>query len=166
MKTRDIVIGLIVLVVLISGALIIRNGRKAPTSGIALPTPNFAQVENKFPSLTIPSNADRINLNSVAGVTGMGESFRTYSNGRFSLTIMADLSAPSAGYFYQGWLVRGNAGDANFAYISAGKLNLAKGGYITEFAANKDYSDYKKVAVTSEKVFANTPEQHILEGSF
>lgn len=166
MKTRDIVIGLIVLVVLISGALIIRNGRKAPTSGIALPTPNFAQVENKFPSLTIPSNADRVNLNSVNGATGMGESFRTYSNGRFSLTIMADLSAPKTGYFYQGWLVRGNAGDANFALVSTGKLSLAKGGYITEFSAIKDYSDYKKVVVTLEKVYDATPEQHVLEGSF
>ena len=57
-------------------------------------------------------------------------------------------------------------GDANFAFVSSGRLSLGKGGYLTEFGVNKDYSDYKKVVVTMEKVFDNTPEQHLLEGSF
>lgn len=160
MKTRDVVIGFVILVVLIAGALVIRNARNAKTTNVPLPTPNFKQIESKFPSLTVPANADRINLNSVNGATGMGESFRTYSNDRFSLTIMADLSAPKAGYFYQGWIANAKS------FVSLGKLSLAKGGYLSEFGANKDYSDYKKVVVTLEKVYDATPETHVLEGSF
>jgi len=166
MKTRDVVIGLIVLIILISGALIIRNNRKTQKSTLPLPTPNFQNVESKFPSLNVPANADRINLNGVLDGTGNGGAFRTFSNGKFAFTVMADLPSPKAGYFYQGWLERGNLGDPNFAFVSTGKLSLAKGGYLTEFGANKDYSDYKKVVVTIEKVFDNTPEQHLLEGSF
>ena len=95
MKTRDVVIGLIVFIILISGALIIRNNRNTPKSTLPLPTPNFQNVESKFPSLSVPSNADRINLNNVSGSTGMGEAFRTYQSGKFSLTIMVDLPSPN-----------------------------------------------------------------------
>lgn len=165
-KARDVVIGLIVLVILITGAIYIRNNRKAKTSVVPLPTPNFELVESKFPGLTVPANADRVNLNKVDGAEGIGEVFKTFSNGKFNLTVMADLSAPDAGYFYQSWLVRGNVGDGNFAFVSMGEMSLAKGGYLTEFSADKDYSDYKKVVVTLERVFDNTSEQRILEGSF
>lgn len=166
MKARDVIIGLIVLVVLITGAIYIRNARKAKSLTVPVPTPNFQQTESKFPGLTVPENADKANLNNVSGGEGVGESFKTFSNGKFALTVMADLPAPAAGYFYQSWLVRGNPGDDNFAFVSLGKMNMAKGGYISELSTSKDYSDYKKVVVTLEKSLDATPEVHILEGSF
>jgi len=166
MKTRDVVTGLIVLVLLVSGVLVYKNIQKNKNSKLPTPTPDFQQVESKFPSLKVPENADKASLNSVETATGMGEAFKTYENGKFDLTVIANLETPMGGYFYQAWLVKGNPGDTNFSYVSIGKLTFSKGGYIVNFTANKDYSDYKKVVVTTEKSIDKTPEQHVLEGSF
>ena len=57
-------------------------------------------------------------------------------------------------------------GDADFAFISTGPMSVAKGGYLLEFSSAIDYSDYKGVVITLEKVNDKTPETHILEGSF
>jgi hypothetical protein len=160
MKTRDVVIGLVVLILLIAGAFIIRDARRAKTLKSPLPTPTFQQVEGKFPSLKVPANANRINLNDVTGSNQMGEAFRTSQDNKFTLTIIGSLPTPKAGYFYQGWIVNGNT------FVSTGKLDIAKGGYLSEFSSVKDYSSYKKVVVTLEKVFDSMPETHILEGSF
>lgn len=161
MKTRDIVTGLIVLVILIAGVLLIRNARNKSLTNVPSPTPSIEQqVTQKFGNLTIPANADKADLTDVSGGQGMGEAARTFENGKFSLTVLADLPSPKAGYFYQGWIFNGTAD------ISLGKLRIAKGGYLIDFTSTKDYSSYSKVVVTLEKVFDNTPETHILEGSF
>lgn len=160
-KTRDVVIGLIVLVILISGALIIRNNRKAVSINTPLPTPNFQKVENNFPSIKVPANADRIDLKAISIDGGMGEAFRTYQNGKINLTVMANMQDIKPGYFYQAWLTKDNTTN-----LSLGKMTFAKGGYISEFDANKDYSDHKRVMVTLERVFDNSPETLVLEGSF
>lgn len=158
MKAKDVVIGFVVLVVLVAGGLYVKNARKGKIN-VPTPTPSFQEVENKFPGLKVPENADRVSLGSVSGMVGMGEAWRTFENGKFSLTVMADLPAPKVG-FYQGWIVKDGM------YLSLGKMISSKGGYIVEFSSIKDYSDYKKVVVTEEKVFDSTPETHILEGSF
>lgn len=161
MKTRDAIIGLVVLVVLITGALLIRRARDGKLQNLPISTPSISQdLESKFPGLTVPANADRANLSDVTGGQGMGEAIRGIKNGLLSLTVLANLEAPKSGYFYQAWLVNGNS------YISLGKMELAKGGYLVDFSSSKYYSDYKKVVVTQERVFDNTPETHILEGSF
>lgn len=155
-----------VLVFLVTGALYIKAGRKAETASIPLPTPNFQHVESKFPNLAVPSNADRTGLVDVSGGQGIGEAFRAFSNGEFSLTVAVDLPVLKTGYFYETWLVRGLAEDDNFAFVSGGRMNVTKGGYLSEFSGKRDYSDYKKIVVTLEKFPDNTPETHILEGSF
>lgn len=160
MKVKDVVIGLIVLVVLITGAILLKNARNKKTVVVASPTPNFQRVETKFPSLNIPANADRTNLYASSGFQGMGEAIRSSANGKFTLTVVADLGAPKSGYFYQAWITNGTT------YLSLGKMSLAKGGYISDFTSVKDYSGYKKVVVTEEKVFNNSPETQILSGSF
>lgn len=166
MRTRDIIIGAIVLVVLISGVLIIKRARNRsavlPTS-----TPTIQErVQKTFNGLVIPADRENADLVDVTGGQGIGVASRKYSGGTYSLTIIANLPDPKSGYFYQGWIIRGSVGDSNFSYISAGKLRLAKGGYLTDFTATKDYSDYKKVAVTLEKADDATPEGNVLEGSF
>lgn len=160
MKTRDVVIGLIVLVVLISAALIIKNGKKSPVSNTPLPTPSFQSNVNNFPGIKIPANADRIDLKSVNGSMGMGEAFRTYTNGKFSLTIVANLPAYAKGHFYQGFVSDGKS------FVSLGGLGVSKGGYIVNFNSAKDYSSFNKVIVTSETSLGGNPGTHILEGSF
>lgn len=166
MRTRDIIIGAVVLVVLISGVLIIR---KARNKAVAVPTstPTIAErVQKSFNGLVIPSDRENVDLSDVTGGEGIGVASRKYSGGTFSLTIMADLPEPKSGYFYQGWIIRGSIGDNDFSYVSVGPLRLAKGGYITDFSSAKDYSDYKKVVVTLEKGNGAIPEGHVLEGSF
>lgn len=161
MKTRDIVTGLIVLVVLIAGVLLIRNARNKSLTTVPSPTPSIEQkVTQKFGNLTIPANADKADLLDVSGGPGMGEAVRTFENGKFTLTILADLPAPTKGYFYQGWMSNGTG------ILSLGQLRIAKGGYLVDFTSTKDYSSYSKVIVTLEKTLNNTPETHILEGSF
>lgn len=158
MKARDVVIGLVVLIALIAGALYLKNRKAAPLT--STPTPNYQNVESKFPGLNVPANADRASLTDVSGGQGMGEAFRTFQNGKFSLTVIVNLPSPKAGYFYQSWMVQGDS------YLSLGKMAVSKGGYISEFGSAKDYTGYTKIVVTQEKVLNSTPETHILEGSF
>lgn len=158
MKARDIATGLIIIIVIISAVLLVKNSKKNKVTN--LPASNFQQVESKFPGLTVPANADKTSLTDVSGGIGMGEAIRGIKNGLLSLTVLADLEAPKSGYFYQAWLFNGSS------YLSLGRMELGKGGYIIDFSSSKYYSDYKKVVVTLEKAFNSTPETHVLEGSF
>ncbi len=164
MKARDVVIGFVVLVILIGGALWIRKAKNKVETPV--PTPNITERISKTFNLEIPDDVDKAELTDVSGGDGSGVATRKFETGIFSHAVLADLPEPTPGYFYEGWLVRGKVGDSNFSYFSTGKLGIAKGGYLLNFASAKDYSDYTKVVVTLEKVNDKTPEQHILEGSF
>ncbi len=160
MKTKDVLIGLIVIAIVVTGAIVYKNSKKKTASEVVSPTPNYQFVENKFPGLKVPANADRASLNKVSGSEGMGEAFRVYENGRYNLTVMATLPDPKQGYFYQTWMVKDNL------FVSIGRMGEAKGGFISEFSAGVDHTDYKKIVVTEERTFDGTPETKILEGSF
>ena len=152
MKARDIVIGFVVLVLIVCAILVYKNSKKIPPV-ITSPNPNYQQVEQKFPSLKVPTNADRISLNSISGGTETGEAFRTFENGTFSLTIIADVPTPPTGESYKGYLENGNA------QIFLGDLVNEKGGYLVNFTSNQDLASYRQVVVTLGPV-------RILEGSF
>ena len=161
MKTRDVVVGFLVLVVLIAGILLAKNSKKNNVLNLPSPTPSISQtITEKFGGITVPSNADKADLVTVAGGSGIGEAIRVFENGKFELTVLTDLPQPSNGYFYQAWMGNGTI------FISLGKLNLAKGGYFIDFTSTKNYSDYKKIVVTVEKVFDQKAEEKVLEGSF
>lgn len=123
------------------------------------------QFEDAF-NLEIPDDIEKILLEDVTGGDTMAIATREYEGGLFSHTVLADLSDPLPGTFYEGWLVIGEPGDANFHFISTGKMRVAKGGYLLEFESSTDYSDHLGVVITLEEVFDATPEKHILEGSF
>lgn len=163
MRTRDIVIGLIILAVVAGAIVWLRRARTTPEP---LPTPSIEEKIEKTFNLEIPEDVERADLNDVTGGTGSGIAIRKYESGRFTHTLLADLPDPESGTFYEGWLVRGKEGGANFAFISTGRMGVAKGGYLLEFTSSIDYSDYKGVVVTLEKVDDKRPEKHILEGSF
>jgi len=161
MKTRDIIVGFLVLVVLITGVLLIKNSKKNKAVNLPAQTPSISQkITEKFGGITIPPNADKADLLPVAGNEGLGEVVRVFDNGKFELTVLADLGQSKNGYFYQAWMSDGTT------FISLGKLNLAKGGYLVNFSSTKNYSGYKKIVVTLEKVFDQTPEEVVLQGSF
>lgn len=140
--------------------------RRARTTPAPLPTPSIEEKIERTFNLEIPDNLERADLRDVSGGTGSGIATRKYEGGRFTHAALADLSDPAVGYFYEGWLVRGKEGDANFAFISTGKMRVAKGGYLLEFNSSTDYSTYSGVVVTLERVDDKKPEAHILEGSF
>jgi hypothetical protein len=162
MKTKDFITGLAVVAVVLSGYFLIKNNQNKKAIANSSPTPSIEQqITQKFGNIKIPENADKADLtNVVPGGIGMGEAARTYEKGKYALTVLADLPEPKAGYFYQGWLSDGKT------FLSLGKLRVAKGGYLVDFSATKDYTSYKKVVVTTEKIFDNTPETYVLEGSF
>jgi hypothetical protein len=161
MKTRDVIVGFLVLVVAISGILIVRSSKKNKNLNLPLPTPSISQrISEKFNGITIPPNADTADLTPVAGGEGLGEAVRIFENGKFELTVLANLPQPKTGYFYQAWMSN------NTTFVSLGKLDPAKGGYLVDFTSLKNYSGYKRIVVTLEKAFDQTPESKILEGSF
>ena len=163
MRTREIVIGVIILAV-VAGAIVWI--RRAKTAQEPLPTPSIEEKIEKTFNLEIPEDVERADLNDVTGGTGSGIATRKYASGRFTHALLADLPEPASGTFYEGWLVRGKEGEANFAFISTGRMRVAKGGYLLELTSSTDYSDYKGVVVTLERVDDKKPEAHILEGSF
>lgn len=158
MKRRDIVIGLVVLAVLVG---IIYWVRRPGKEGPKLPTtPSLEeQIEESF-NLQIPEDVEKAELKDVYDGDSTGLATRKYESGKFTHAVLADLPEPASGKFYEGWLVKGDE------VISTGKLTIAKGGYLLEFESGMDYSDYNDVVVTQEAVDDNTPEEHILEGTF
>lgn len=167
MEKRDIAIGLGVVALVILGIFLWSRGEKAPQIP---PSPTISpedRLERSF-KYDIPEDHEKVALKDVSGGNGSGLATRNYEKGVFTHVVLADLPDPTppAGGFYEGWLTRGKPGDANFAYFSSGKMRIAKGGYLLEFQANKDYSDHKGVVITLEKIDDKKPEKHILEGSF
>lgn len=165
MKKQDLITGILVILILVGGVYFINRARKNNIKvPDPIPTPSISErVSNTFGGLTIPPDVDRADL---TGESGVGIATRSYENGRFELTVLADLENPSEGYFYQAWLVREDPSAKGSVLVSASKLRVAKGGFLAEFTASEDYSDYKKVIVTLEKTFDQTPEKEILTGSF
>jgi hypothetical protein len=105
-------------------------------------------------------------LSDVSGGNSSGIATRKFENETFSLTILADLPDTEQGGFYQGWLERGDEDSEDYSLIPAGKMKLAKGGWMLNFESSTDYSDYNQVIVSSESVSDNNLEEPILEGSF
>ena len=166
MNRRDITIGLVILVVLIGVVYFSRRDQRLQLVPTPTPQPLIEEkIEDAF-NVEIPEDVDKATLKDVSGGDASGIATRKFENGRFSHTVLADLPDPESGLFYEGWLVRGREGDADFAVLSTGKLKVAKGGWIVEFQSTTDYSLYNSVVVTLEKTFDKTPEKHILEGSF
>ena len=114
----------------------------------------------------IPQNIVTTNLSDVVGGSSKGVATRSWDNGKFVHTIAASLPTPKPGEFYEGWLVRGKAGEVNFEFVSTGKLVGNKEEYDLKFESERDLTDHPSVVVTVEKVDDSLPEKHILEGSF
>jgi hypothetical protein len=116
--------------------------------------------------VTIAENAQTSQLVDVVGGNSTGVATRVFENGVFAHAVLADLPEPTGNTFYEGWLVRGDKGDDNFAFVSTGQMRQAKGGYVLEFEATTNYSDYNGVVITQETTLDEVPEEHVLEGSF
>lgn len=164
MNKRDIVIGSVVILAL-AGILYFRQSQKEEDVVVPETLSVEDQIEEKF-KYDIPDNVEKAELKDVSGGDSSAIATKDYSENKFSSTFLADLPDLEAGYFYQGWISKGEEGKENYQMLSLGKLIIAKGGWMLDYSSSKDYSDFEKVIITKEKVFDSTPETTILEGSF
>lgn len=145
MKTKDIVIGLVVVTVIVVTGLIIKNNRDSKLQESLENIPSVEEkIEEKFGGLIVPDDVEKVELNDVSGGTGYGIATRT--------EILADLPELSNGKTYQAWL------EKDGEKILLGSLRVAKGGYLLEYNSAK-FPGYNKVIITLDKI-------NILEGSF
>ena len=160
-------VGLLVVVVLIGGlwwwrAKRVDQAEVLPAEGQGVEIEDRASELAKRFGVILPDNLERAELKDVAGNVGRGIATRSYADGRFEHTVLAELPEPKASEWYEGWLVR----DEPFSSIYTGKLRIAKGGFLLEFTGDMDWRDHAKVVVTSEKKDDRKPETHVLEGEF
>ncbi|OGM19745.1 hypothetical protein A2686_05325 [Candidatus Woesebacteria bacterium RIFCSPHIGHO2_01_FULL_38_10] len=158
MNKKDIVVGLMILV-LLAGAVYLRQRGGEEELKVPQTLSTEDKIEEKF-NLVIPEGVDKAELKDVSGGTSSGLATRKFEKSVFEHSILADLPDPESGKFYEGWLVKGGE------LISTGKLKIAKGGWMLNFSSKTNYSDYSKVVVTIEEKEDKTPEKYILEGSF
>ena len=165
MKRRDIVIGLIILL-LLAGFIYLRQRIKSEEEMIVPETLSSEQIfEDRF-NIQIPEDVDKAELKEADGSGGSGLAIRKFEDGRFTHSVLVDLPDPEAGYFYEGWLAKGEDGEDDYSLISTGKLRLAKGGWMLDFTSSTDLSDHSKVIVSLEKTFDKNLEKKVLEGGF
>ena len=165
MKIRDIVIGLLVLL-LLAGVIYWRQRSQRPEE-VAVPQTLSTEdkIEDKF-NVQIPENVDKAELKDVSGGNASGLATRKFENEEFELGILADLPAAQTGSFYEGWISKGEEGKEGYEILSLGGLMVAKGGYLLDFKSVTNYSDYSKVIVSLEKSVGESPDKSVLEGSF
>jgi hypothetical protein len=146
MKSRDVIIGFIFLVLLIAGVLWIFRAKNNKTSNLPLPTPNISQrINNAFPNLNIPDGVERANLSDVTGGNSLGVATRT--------EVIANLPDLPSGKYYQVLLENSSGKNVNL-----GNMRISKSGYILEYNST-NFPGYNKVIVVQGST-------HILEGSF
>lgn len=150
---KDIVIGFVIIAVIILGTLLFKkytNSRKAVVTSTPVSISFKDELEKNF-RYTIPENTNSIELKDVSG--GDGRGIATDNE------VLADIPDPKYGYFYQGWLEKGNE------LISLGKLQSDKGGWLLEYNKSK-LDDADKITVSLEINFDTQMETKVLEGSF
>ena len=105
-------------------------------------------------------------LKSFTDLSLEGSATRSTQGKKFMLSIDASLPDTESDTFYQVWLVKSRYGTPDFDYLAVGKLVKVGEKYNLEFSEEADYSQFKTVVITQEKVEDNTPEVHVLEGGF
>jgi len=165
MKTRDIVIGVIVLAIL--GGIIYFRQKNVATEETMVPDISVTEqkMEEKF-RVQIPDDVSKAELTDVSGGNSSGIATKKFDNGKFEVSVLADLPSAMTGEFYQAWIVKGSEGDEDYSAVSMGKMKSAKGGWMIDFESSTDYSDHDNFIITLEKKFDATPETTVLEGSF
>lgn len=145
MKTRDIAIGFVFLVILITGVLLIYRVKNRQKINSPLPTPNIVQKVGDLSNFNIPDGVERTNLKDVTGGSSIGIATRT--------EVVANLPELSKNQGYT-VLLENSKGEKIFL----GRMRISKAGYILEYDSAK-HPGFNKIIV----VLGST---NILEGSF
>lgn len=150
---KDVVIGLVIIVVLVASFFVYKKFKNNPKS-LETPIPVSVEYKKSFEDtfkIDIPDNENAIELKDVNGGNSRGIATER--------EILIDADDPESGYFYQAWLEN----DGNLK--SLGKLKMAKGGWLIEFNETVTKGN-TNIIVSLEKNFDNTLEKKILVGSF
>ncbi|MDP3917991.1 MAG: hypothetical protein Q8Q30_02345 [Candidatus Woesebacteria bacterium] len=149
---KDVVIGFIIIAIAVSGAYLYRKLKNPEITTISNPTPISFQkdLEDSF-KYDIPDGVNSIELKDVSGGNGRGIATEN--------EVLADIEDPSSGYFYQAWI------ENNGNFVSLGKLQMAKGGWLLDYS-NLKLDEAEKIIISLEKNYDGKIEKKILEGSF
>lgn len=146
MKSRDVLIGFIALVILIGGVVWLYRNRNTASSEVPIATPDIVErINTAFPGLNIPEGTSRANLKDVSGGESVGVATKT--------EIVANLPTPQTGQSYKAVLENPEG-----KTITLGTMRISKSGWIIGYDASK-YPGYDKVTIFSG-------ETKLLEGSF
>jgi hypothetical protein len=159
-RGRDIVIGLVILVVLAVGFFWYKNRKPALKVPQTSNQPSIQTVEQKIKNrfnLTVPDNVEKTALKDVSGGDGSGIATQT--------EMLVDLPDPEPGTFYQAWLENNLPVQTGGKLVSLGMLRMEKGGWLIDYNG-AGYPGFNKVVVSQEKVFDSKIEERVLEGSF
>lgn len=167
---RSGLFGVLILILVVIGLVFfLRGGEEKRVDFSQKEEPAIEDIVEELSTqlgVTIPQDVERTMLKDVSGGSASGLATRSMEGGRFLSTVLAALPDPAEGAFYEGWLVRGQEGEDGFSVVGTGKLNVSKGGYLSEFSSDQNLTGHSRVIVTLEKIDDGKPETHILEGSF
>ncbi len=109
------------------------------------------------------TSSKKATLSDISGGTGTGKAFILRKGAKLYFTAGGNLTDPTTGTFYEGWLTVKGANPPKF--VDTGKLTKQKdGSWEVSFSSDNLYEGYDMVVITSEKVDDQKPEKHILEG--
>jgi hypothetical protein len=169
------VVGILIVVgVVVGGVVLVRRSNKdeevmpeislEPTKQMMeeLPEPmsweDKEAIENKF----VSEGVEMIVLKDVAQGQAVGTGWRHFDGEEFVFKAEASgLADLEKGFYYEGWLV-GKDG-----FFSTGRLPAVDGEGSLYYQASEDKTEYSGVVITLESEDGNeTPDKHVLEGSF
>lgn len=143
MKSRDIIIGFMFLVIFIAGVLFIYKNKNIKNSKLAIQTPNIvSRITTTFPNFKIPEGVERANLVDVKGGNNIGVATRS--------EVVANLPD---GQIYNVFLENSSGNKINL-----GIMRISKSGWLLNYSSSK-YPGYNKIVITDGKT-------SLLEGSF
>lgn len=146
MRTKDVVVGFILLVILVAGFLIIKNLKSKKQANLPSPTPSIEQrIKETFGAVTFSDDTDKIELKDVKGGAFFGVATKT--------EVLANLPELSVGKYYQAVLENDQG-----KFVVLGRLRIAKGGYLLEYDLSK-YPNFNKLKILLD-------DKTLLEGSF
>lgn len=157
-------IGVILIVLAFGARYLIKKipGEKTNLVGDNLEVAEEAKNRYEGNELGLSTTSEKVNLEARGGSGGTGVATREMEGEVFLHTILANLSEPGEGRFYEGWLIRESDNDR----VYTGRLTANKGGWLLEYVGKKDLSDHSLVWVTIEGRDDRNPEEKVLEGKF
>ena len=155
---------IVVLVIIFSGGEEANNNEELSENTQETESMTEKMEEGAVLAMVLGSeNTQVIELLAVDESESSGAAYRLYEDGVLYHSVVATMPAPSEGNVYEGWLVQPDP----LMVVSTGLLvNQEDSVWTLEFSSDQEYATYLTVVITEETVVDDTPERHVIEGSF